>query len=413
MHEMISVEVAKRMVLDHVRPLSATLVDLSSALGATLAADVVSDVDVPPFANAAMDGFVTRLATPPKSLPVRMPVHGEVRAGHPYAGTWPEDALLGMMTGAPIPRGTFAVIQREWVTEDESDAGHVWVHQWPEPNQHIRPAAKDLARGARCAEAGERITPSLIGMMAMGGAHQVHVTRAPRIGILSTGDELVEVAQVPGPGQIRNSNGPTLSAQVMHAGAVPVGRVVADDEAQIAEAVASLFETCDFVVGSGGVSVGKYDLVRRVLEDMGVTWHFWRVKQRPGKPLAFGTFGSVPFLGLPGNPVSASIGFEQYVRPAIRKMLGQRDWFAPLFQATLTQDTPKVKGLHFFARAVATPCSDGTFEIRDTGPQGSNLLHSMARANAIMHLDADLGDERRIVPAGTRVRFEFLPWTFQ
>jgi len=311
------------------------------------------------------------------------------------------------MTGAPFPEGADSVAPIEWVARHEHD--EVTFSRAPDPGKHVRPAGEDVAARAQVFSGGERISPSILGMLASLGADPVSVTRQPRVAVISTGDEIVPASQVPGPGQIRNSNGPSLAAQVQAAGGIATGPWHAPDEP---DAIRELITSClsadqghDVLVFSGGVSVGDHDHVQRVLNELGATISFWKVRQRPGKPLLFGSIQGIPFLGLPGNPVSSAMCFEVYVRPLLFRMLG-REESPQTVNAVLARDIRKVDGLHFFTRGIASVSDAGTLMVRDTGPQRSNLYGSVVRANCIMHLP-EAGDH---VPEGTLVSIEWLPW---
>jgi len=243
-------------------------------------------------------------------------------------------------------------------------------------------------------------------MLAMVGAAKVPVHAVPSVAVIATGDELVEVDETPGPGQIRNANAPALAAQVRSAGGCVHGAYLArDDKADVRRVIEAAREA-DVLVFSGGVSVGTHDYVKQVLDAMGMELLFWKVRQRPGKPLAFGLMDGTPVFGLPGNPVSSAMCFEQHVRPALAKMLGRKALLRPRHPAVLSADTPKVEGLHYFARGVAEFGKGRKLYVRDTGPQASNLYSSVVKANCIIHLPARLRD-----PApGTEVEIEWLHW---
>ncbi|MDA0378931.1 MAG: molybdopterin molybdotransferase MoeA, partial [Bacteroidetes bacterium] len=296
------------------------------------------------------------------------------------------------------------VIPVERVQNREGD--RVSFNLVPVPGRHVRPAAEDVERGQQVFDAGELITPATLGMLATLGVDPVPVRRPPRVRIISTGDEIVEPSRQPVRGQIRTANGPALCAQVRSAGGQCPGHEHAfDSEAAIRECLFSGAEA-DLLVFSGGVSMGDHDHVRQVLESMGGVLHFWQVRQRPGKPLAFGLLGDQPFLGLPGNPVSSAMCFEIYVRPLIAHMLRRLTPDAGLLSARLDRTMDKVPDLHYFTRGTAWIDGDGMLRAGDTGPQGSNLYGSVVRANCIIHLPSDV--ER--VLAGSTVLIQMLPW---
>ncbi|HYF61451.1 MAG TPA: gephyrin-like molybdotransferase Glp, partial [Herpetosiphonaceae bacterium] len=295
---------------------------------------------------------------------------------------------IRIMTGAPVPAGADAVVPFEETSEAREPAAaaaeSVRIYVAPSAGANVRPAGEDMARGDLVLAAGTLVTPGAVGVLATVGAAVVAVHRRPRVAILATGDELVEVDQTPGPGQIRNSNGYANAAQVLAAGGEPLLLpIVRDSESALLRAIdQGLAAGADLFLTSGGVSVGDYDVVRLVLEREG-RLGFWRVNMRPGKPLAFGDLRGVPLIGLPGNPVSAMVCFEVFARPALLKMQGRaailrpavpaRYWGAPLRAADRRQ----------YLRAVVRAGAAG-YEAALTGSQGSGLVSSMARANALL-----------------------------
>ncbi len=403
MQQLVTFDAARALVLAHAPLLPEERVPLAKALGRTLAAPVVSREAIPPFTNAAMDGYAVRaadLAGAPRTLRVIADVP---------AGSFPQDVIVEgtcarIMTGAPVPRGADAVVQVEW-TEPAGEAS-VRVLERVAPGQNVREAGEDVSAGAQVLPPGERVTPPVIGMLATLGYAEVSVRRAPRVAVVATGDELVDAAATPGPGQIRNANGPALAAQVASAGGEVVVLLHAGDDRAGTEAAVEQSLAADVLVFSGGVSVGAYDFVRQVLEARGTRFLFWRVRQRPGKPLAFGVLGHRPVFGLPGNPVSSAVCFEQYVRPALAQMLGRREVVRPRYPALLDAPTAKKAGLHHFVRGVARVDAAGRMRVRDTGPQGSNLYSSMVAANCIVHLPEEMEE----APAGAPVEIEWLTW---
>ena len=399
----IPVEKARSICLDSVSLQPATSVAFDEALDLTLAEAIRSNDDIPPFANSAMDGYAVR-SEDFSEIPARIRVMGEVPAGSSSAWVVAPGTCVKIMTGAPFPVGADAVAPVEWTKMD--DPVHVLIDRRPTPGQHVRQAGKDVKKGDLVVEAGERITPPVIGMLATLGYHEVSVRKPPTVAVIATGDELVEPGEPLSAGKIRNSSGSALRAQVSKAGGLPLAPLLArDNKPSIRQIVEKALEA-DMLVFAGGVSVGDYDLVKQVLDEMGMEMHFWKVKQRPGKPLAFGVLQGKPVFGLPGNPVSSAMCFEQYVRPTLAKMLGRREVIKPLYPAVLAEDTVKVKGLHFFARGIAAFDEKGILRVTDTGPQASNLYSSVVRANCIFHLPETL----EAATAGTRVMLEWLAW---
>jgi molybdopterin molybdotransferase len=399
----ISFEEARRIELATVAEQPVEHVSLDEAQGRTLAVAIDSRDTIPPFDNSAMDGYAVRAADV-QDVPVTLPVAGQVPAG-----TSPERAVapgscVQIMTGAPVPEGADAVVPVEW-TEQAGD-GRIRVRRAPEAGQYVRPAGQDVRAGERVIDAGQVVTPPVVGMLATLGYAEVAVRVPPRIAAIATGDELVEVDRALGPGQIRNSNGHALAAQVRSAGAGALPPLLArDDKADIRRIIEKAL-SADVLLFSGGVSVGEYDLVKQVLDAMGMELYFWKVRQRPGKPLAFGVLQGKPVFGLPGNPVSSAMCFEQHVRPALATMLGRQRVLRPRHPAILDVPSPKVENLHHFARGVAAFADDGRLHVRDTGPQASNLYSSVVRANCIIHLPDGLAEAE----PGLEVEIEWLDW---
>lgn len=372
-------------------------IPLDRALGAVLREEVVCTEAVPPFRNSAMDGFAVR-SEDLDPLGGTLSVVGQIQAGQ-----WPERSVgpgecLAIMTGAPFPDGADAVVPVEWT---RMDGGKVTIDRGIERGKHVRPAGEDLAPGDTVASTGRRIDSSLISALSSAGKAEVTVGRIPSVAVVSTGDELVSAGHPLKPGQIRNSNGPALSARVLECGAVLWGHLHARDDRRDIERVIKEALEADVLVISGGVSMGKYDLVRDVLLDRGLEMAFWKVRQRPGKPLAFGTLEGKPVFGLPGNPVSSAICFDQYVRPALIEMQGGTYLLRKL-RALLGEPFGKPAGLHVFARGVLTQDAYGILHVLQAGSQGSNLAMSLVRANCLVHLPEDWDQ----APTGAQAEIE-------
>jgi len=403
MREFIPFEDARRLVVEAVPQQPVVRVGLADALGRTLAQPVRSRDTIPPFDNSAMDGFAVRTADF-ADLPVVLSVLEDIPAGSVPQQEVQPGTCSRIMTGAQFPSGADAVVPVEWT--EPAGEGRIRFLRAPTPGQHVRQAGRDITDGQLVFAPGQRVTPPVVGMLATLGFAAVDVRVPPHVAVISTGNELVDAAMTPGPGQIRNANGPALAAQVTSAGGVSFPPLLArDDEAHI-RAVIEQALAADMLVFSGGVSVGDYDFVKQVLDAMGMELVFWKVQQRPGKPLAFGLLQGKPVFGLPGNPVSSAMCFEQYVRPALAQMLGRQEVFAPLHPARLTAPTRKMAGLHYFARGHATVDAEGSLLVRDTGPQGSHLYSSVVQANCIFHMPPEMES-----PApGTQVLVEWLRW---
>jgi molybdopterin molybdotransferase len=378
---MLSVDEAVRIVLAHAKPLPPETWPLSSVvLGQVLAENIVSDVDLPPHTKSMMDGFAVRSADLAAG-PATLEVIDEVMAGHvPRQPVGPGQATR-LMTGAPVPEGADVVIK----VEDTRmvDERHVLMEEKaPKPGAHIVPKGGDVRAGEVVVAAGTVLRPAVIGLLAAVGRTAAQVYPAPRVGVLPTGDELVPAAQQPGPGQIRNSNGPMLMCQVSRSGGHPWHLGIARDEIERLRVMIREGLQAPVLVLSGGVSAGKADLVPGVLQELGVVAHFHKVFMKPGKPIFFGTAGSTLVFGLPGNPVSSLACFELFVRPALRQMRGETE-VGPRFQQVPLADNYR----SVTDRPIYHPAK---IEVDATGPKvrplrwsGSGDLRAVAFANAL------------------------------
>ncbi len=400
MKDFVSVHEARALIQEQVRASAVErpveFVPLSDAVGRTLARDVISGADYPPFPSSAMDGYAVGVHTDNERT---FRIVGESRAGVPFDRPLREGEAVRIATGAVVPSGTYTIVPIE--LEDDVENGSVSFISIPDEGSHVRPSGKDIAKDVRVFDAGMPISPSMIGMLAMLGVSPVPVWRRPRVSIVTTGDELVDASHPDplSPGMIRDSNAPGLAAMAGAIGAeVAEFRRAADTPDALAACLSDL--NVDLVLISGGVSVGPHDHVRRVLNEVGVEMLFWRVRQRPGKPLAFGMQGSVPIFALPGNPVSSAICFDQYVRPAVQEMLRQRDDATRRSTAVLKGPVDFKRGLYNFVRAAAQTNEAGVLEVQVTGAQDSNLVSSIVNANCLIHVQEhveELGDGE-IVP---------------
>ena len=392
---MIPVDEARRRVLEACPPLAPRLVPVGEALGLVLAEALDAAEHVPPFANTAMDGYAVRAADT-ADAPVRLEVVATVAAGTDPRGVrvGPGQAVR-IMTGAPIPEGADAVVMVERTSPLEDDATSVVVLTPARSGDHVRGAGEDIHAGQRVFEAGERLTPGHIGVLTSLGITQVRAVPAARVGVLSTGDELVDGPVALRPGQIRDSNRPTLLAMLAEAGCAPVDLGVAgDDEAALSAAVEDGVERCDALITTGGVSVGDYDYVKVVLERLGRMW-WWQVAVKPAKPFAFGTVAGKPVFGLPGNPVSSMVSFELFARPALLRMMGHPHLTRPRVRAVADGPIPRrADGKLHLARVVVSRDERGGWHVRPSGGAGSHLLHAMARANGLALLPDGEGVDR-------------------
>lgn len=399
---MIPLEEARQLVLGSCRPLRPSVLDLADALGCVTAAATTAAEAVPPFANTAMDGYAVRSADTAGagSKAVSLEVVGTLAAGQaPTREVGPGQALR-IMTGAPVPPGADAIVMVE-LTEKGPD-GSVIVHGEVPPGNHVRPAGDDLRPGDEVVPEGTELTPAHLGVLASLGVLRVEVRPPARVGVLSTGDELVQGGAPLQPGQIRDSNRPTLLALARQAGCVPVDLGSAHDtEEDIESALRRGIESCDAVLTTGGVSVGDFDYTKAVLDRLsGGSMHWMQVAIRPAKPLAFGVAAGTPVFGLPGNPVSSLVSFELFARPALRHMMGQRQLDRPTVLAVADEGLGRrPDGKLHITRVVAEAGEDGRHHVRSTGGQGSHQLLATARANALSLVPDGEG-----IPAGGLVR---------
>jgi molybdopterin molybdotransferase len=381
---MISVEEALERILTEITPLTVIQLPLSEALGLTLAVDVIAQEDIPPFANSAMDGFAlhSQDSQVRNGQPPRLRITGGVAAGYVADHAVEPGTAMRIMTGAPVPPGANSVIQVELTRSEGPESEWVEIMQIVEPGNNIRPAGEDMRRGQTVLLRGKEIGPWEIGVLATLGWASVPVIRRPRVAILGTGDEVIDVTEPLKPGKIRNSNSYLLEAAVRRAGAEPKRLGVArDTEESLREKFTEAIQT-DLIITSGGVSVGEFDLVKNIMTEQGEI-HFWRINMRPGKPVAFGRIGNKPLLGLPGNPVSAAVTFELFGRPVIRKMLGHSHLLRPQVDVVVEDGvSEKVMRRHYVR--VRVEWRDGRFVAHTTGNQGSNIMTSLLNANALL-----------------------------
>jgi molybdopterin molybdotransferase len=398
----IGVAAAGAHILERITPVSESEeVELSEAGGRVLARAARARFDVPPQDNAAVDGFALAAATANLDAGATLRVRGELRAGLVDQQPLEAGEAIHIMTGAPLPPGVDRVIPQEKV-----EVGDEWVRIGPETRSgaNIRRRGEDIRCGSEVLPSGRRLTPACIGVLAALGEAQIRVWRRPRIALLSTGDEVAPPGASRRPGQIYDSNRYSLGASLRQHGAevVDLG-IVGDDRAALAEALTAGAQKADALITSGGVSVGLHDLLKQVLSELGQV-DFWQVRMTPGRPLAFGSVGTKPLFGLPGNPVAALVSYRLFVRPALERLAGVTDWEGPYrFQATAAERLPKKTGRMEFKRGILGLGPDGP-TVRSTGPQGSGILTSLVRANCLIVLE----EERGPVEPGEPVEIELL-----
>ncbi len=394
MSDPISIAEARRRVLAEVHPLPEEDVRLEEALGRVLAKPLVAGIDVPPFASSAMDGFAVR-----SGPAAELRVTAESRAGHPAGVPVEPGTAVGISTGAAVPEGADAVVPVER-TEDRGD-----FVQTPatEPGTNVRGPGEDVRKGETLLGPGALLGPAELGVAASVGRPALACARRPRVALVVTGDELTRPGDPLGPGRIYSSNAYTLAAQIERAGADLVSTGSAgDDPGATREALERALDDAEVVCVSGGVSVGPHDHVRPALDTLGVEESFWRVSLRPGKPTWFGKRGPTLVFGLPGNPVSAMVTFQLFVRPALLALQGASPEAA---RATATMSEPvRCHPQREQAVRVRLTAGDGGWRAEPTGPQGSHVLTSMLGADALAMIPRGEGE----VNAGERVDVEVL-----
>lgn len=365
-----------------IAPLDLQLLD---AHGCILAEEVVADHDLPMFDNSSMDGYAVRLgdvASASETSPVQLPVIGDIAAGAPPTYTVQSGMSVRIMTGALVPPGAEAVVPLEWT---DGGIARVSVTRAPTPGQHIRRRGEDVTTGQVILEAGTRLGPGQLGLLAAVGRDRVVVRPRPRVVIISTGSELVEPGAPTAPGQIHESNSYILTTACREAGAVAfrVG-IVPDDDRSLMNAIEDQLIRADLVLTSGGVSVGAYDVVKEVLSRLG-TVAFDTVAMQPGKPQGYGTIGpdSTPIITLPGNPVSSYVSFEVFVRPVIRRMLGVDPLHRPVVRAVCSDGFRSSEGKRQYARGWLDVV-DGRYVVRPVGGPGSHLVGDLAHSNCLI-----------------------------
>ncbi|MFL5577356.1 MAG: gephyrin-like molybdotransferase Glp [Gemmatimonadaceae bacterium] len=408
---MLSVAEASARILADVRTLPPERVPLLDALGRVLATPLVAPLTLPPWDNSAMDGYAVRasdVAGASAEAPVSLAVVETVAAGAFPSVPLAPGAAARIMTGAPIPEGADSVVR---VEDTDGGLARVEVRNARDAGKNLRFRGEDLREGEVVLAAGTPVGAAQVGVLASCGAAAVDVFRRPRVAILGSGDELVDLDrfhEALAGRKIVSSNSYTLHALVRAAGGEPVNLgVAADTPASLRERLERA-AGCDLLVTSAGISVGEFDYAREVLAEMGAELRFWRVRMRPGAPLGFGLLHGTPWIGLPGNPVSTMVTFELFVRPAIRRMLGHALLFRRTVTVTLEEPLAIGARLTHFLRAVIAPRADGSLGARLTGSQGSGVLTSMTRANALLVVPDDRprvapGETLRAIPLGDDV----------
>lgn len=397
---MLSVAEARSRIIARLQPVAAETVDLAAAAGRILAQPVFAPHALPPFANSAMDGYAVRaadVATASSAAPVTLRVIEDIGAGQIPKSTLSAGTGARITTGALLPPGADAVIPVEWTGTDRPQSADlcppsIHVAKPVEPGRFIRAAGSDVPQGSLALPAGYRLSAPALGLLAALGIGRVAVASRVRVAVLSTGNELVPLGAPLSAGKIHNSNSYTLAALIQEAGGTPIDLGIVPDsvaavELSLADAVQ---QGAQLIVSSAGVSMGNLDVVRQTLEKSQRV-EFWQVNMRPGKPVLFGAHNGVPFLGLPGNPVSAIIAFELFARPALLHMSGCAQWNRPVVMARVDGDMQS-DGRETYVRVrVELDEHSGELNARTSGGQDSHMLGAMANANALL-----------IIPAGVK-----------
>jgi molybdopterin molybdotransferase len=395
----LSAAEAAQRILDEVRRQPTLRIPLDDALGSVLADDVVSRLDIPAWTNSAMDGYAARgsdVRGASESQPVRLRVVEQLPAGHfPSRSIGPGECAR-IFTGAPLPEGADSVIRQE---DTDGGADFVTILKDRDVEVNIRRIGEDIRKGSTVLHSGAELGPAQLGVLASLAVAHPLVYRRPRVAILGSGDEIVDIDQpeaILSGRKIASSNTHTLVALVRQAGGEPVNLGIARDTPESLRDHLTRARDCDLLVTTAGISVGEHDYVRAVLEQLGGELRFWRLRMRPGAPVGFGLLGEKPWIGLPGNPVSTMVTFELFVRPAIRKMMGHALPFRRSVRVTAAEPISVKPRLQHFLRGVVTEGRSGP-EARLTGPQGSGILTSMVQANALLITPEGQFD----TPAGT------------
>jgi molybdopterin molybdotransferase len=384
MADLLSIADAQRLILEHARPLPAETVRLVDAAGRVLAEPARAKIDLPPFPSSAMDGYAVRAA----DTPGRLRVESRIAAGKPATGVVEAGAAMGIATGGVVPDGADAVVPIEYVAENDNE---IEIGGRIEPGENVRPRGGDIRADEVVAEHGAVLTPARLGALAAAGVPEVLCARRPSAAVLPTGTELRRPGEALAPGEIYEANGLILSAQLKAAGAiVDLLPAVGDDEVAHRSALEQALEA-DLVVTSGGVSVGPHDLVRRVEAELGVREVFWRVSVKPGKPIAFGVRERTLVFGLPGNPVSALVGFVLFVEPATRALQGVPEPLPRFDRGRLVGGRRRNPERDELVRARLRPSADGAL-LEPLSGQESHMIARSAEADALVFVARGEGE---------------------
>lgn len=404
---MIDYEEARRLVFAEARIQGSEILTLGEAHRRVLAADIFSPRDLPPFDNSAMDGYAIRSVDALKEGGADLRISGEIPAGGFRKIPLNQGEAVKIMTGAAVPPGADAVIPREDVLESPE---RILTTRTVDAGENVRRQGEDIAKGDLALSKGTVLNAACLGFLAAIGVDRVPVALRPRVGVLLTGNEILDVGEAPKSGAIYDSNSPILRAQIAVSGAeMAYLKKSPDDLDSIVAGLREALTSCRVVVTTGGVSMGDYDLVRQAFEKIGARRVFWKVAQKPGMPLVFdvleGENGPQFLFGLPGNPGAVMITFEEYVKPFLKLLMGSRDYLPEESEAVLGHEIRKKKGRMNFLRVNLT-WKNGSWRAESSGDQGSGILRTLTSINALALLPAEIG----VIPEGTRVRIHRLEW---
>lgn len=383
---MIDVEKAVEIILENLPGPRVEAFELMEAHGHILAQEIVAHLDNPPFDSSAMDGYAiisSDTAKASRENPTILKIVDEISAGLIPQGKIGSGEAAKIMTGALLPDGADAVVMAEYTSERE---GEVEVYKEVGKGENVRKKGEDFLKGETLLCSGTKIGASEIGILASLGYKMVRIYPPPRIAIIATGEELVEPGDSLSPGKIYNCNNYSLSAQVLEAGAIPFNLgIVRDERRDLMERIREAINNYDMIITSGGVSIGEYDFVKDVLIEMGLKPLFWKVAIKPGKPTIFGLLEGRPYFGLPGYPVSSMVSFELFVRPAILKLLGEKEIFRPRVKVRVVNEIRKKPGrVNYLRVSIQYDPTHNGYKATLTGPQGSGILSSMLKANGLL-----------------------------
>jgi len=405
---MISVDDALTIILDAIPVLGLERVHILDSLDRVLGEDVHAPYSIPPWDNSAMDGYAVihgDIEEASRQNPAVLTVVGDLPAGYTAQKPIFRGEAIRIMTGAPIPGGCDTVVK---VEDTGSEGDRVKIFNVPARGEHIRRAGEDVMQGSLVLSRGSILRPAAVGMLSSLKRSVISVFRRPTVAVISTGDELIDVDGELSAGKIVGSNTYSLASLVKDSGGQPLVLGIARDNPEALRSIFRAALAADMIISSGGVSVGDYDLVKDMLRELGAEMKFWKVHMRPGQPLAFGVIGGKPTFGLPGNPVSCMISFEQFVRPAILKASGHTRIFRPLIEARLKEPLKKKEGKKYFMRCCIS-IEDGAYAVTTTGGQGSGILLSMVKADGLIVLP----ETKSEFAAGTMVKVQVLNRDFE